>query len=205
MMISLKYLYIQLYYCQSSQKISNDLISHYMDYFENAPLELFENLYQETHFESLLLSIIQKTDPSFNKDNLECEVLTAFFFLYFLYAYQDQKIQPIELLNIFSKIEAKFLSKLPIYPDKTIKYPGWLDLYDALDWCDETWDFNNSPHLLEAVQTQIEIIQQWLGKLPQYTYTRVIKDKISKYQHEANLLLISPKDKNVYPRTFQRK
>lgn len=62
-MISLKYLYIQLYYCQSSQKISNDLISHYMEHFENVPIDFFENLYQETYFESLLLSIIQKNRP----------------------------------------------------------------------------------------------------------------------------------------------
>jgi hypothetical protein len=37
------------------------------------------------------------------------------------------------------------------------------NLYNACDWCDETWMLENSSHLSIEVKKQIHIIKDWLA------------------------------------------
>lgn len=43
-------------------------------------------------------------------------------------------------------------------------YSTWMgNLYNACDWCDETWTLEDNPHLLIEVEKQIQNIKGWLS------------------------------------------
>lgn len=71
-------------------------------------IEFFELLDSVVHQASLLLQLIQATEPSFSADSVEAEVLTARYFLNVLEHYPNGQISPFDLCRIFNNIEIGF-------------------------------------------------------------------------------------------------
>lgn len=80
--------------------------------------------------------------------------------------YKNGNLSPLKLCTIFISLEIGFLDALRgLKNNIAYYYPEWIgDLYDACDWCDETWTIENSPHLIDAIQHQINVIHKWLLK-----------------------------------------
>ncbi|WP_180124369.1 hypothetical protein [Acinetobacter sp. YH12097] len=160
--MTLKALYIELYYGEYSYSERRKKLIEYIDNNENTPAELLE-LYP--NYEPLLLSVIQIKDSEFSSNCLEAEILAAKFFLDVLADYKNGNLNPLKLCKIFSNLEKGFLDAPRGLENNIAYYPEWIgDLYDACDWCDETWTIENSPHLIDAIQHQINVIHGWLLK-----------------------------------------
>ena len=79
--------------------------------------------------------------------------------------YLDNQILPLSICNLIMDIEVAFLSASRGLPENIADYPEWLgSLWNACDWCDESWTFENSPHLETEIQIQVEKIEEWLLK-----------------------------------------
>ncbi|MCH7307308.1 hypothetical protein MMO38_04000 [Acinetobacter sp. NIPH 1852] len=162
--MKLKELFIEIYYDEYSKGVNLKKINKYIENNEIFDVDFFELLDGAIDHEAILLQLIQKGDPNFSVNSFEAEILTARYFLDVLYHYKIGLIQPLRLCQIFSKIETSFLSASRNLEERVVYYPEWISgLYDACDWCDETWNVNNSPHLSVAVDQQINIIKDWLS------------------------------------------
>lgn len=160
--MTLKALYIELYYGEYSYSERIKKLIEYVEKNENIPVELLE-LYP--NYEPLLLNVIQTKDSEFSSNCLEAEILAATFFLGVLADYKNGNLNPLKLCTIFSNLECGFLDAPRRLKNNIAYYPKWIgDLYDACDWCDETWTIENSPHLIDAIQHQINVIHEWLLK-----------------------------------------
>ena len=160
--MTLKALYVELYYGEYSYSEMIEKLIEYVEKNENIPIELLE-LYPD--YEPLLLKVIQAEDPEFSSNCLESEILAARFFLGVLVDYKKCNLSPFKLCKIFSNLECGFLGAPRELKANIAYYPEWIgDLYDACDWCDETWTIENSPHLMDAIQHQINVINEWLLK-----------------------------------------
>lgn len=163
--MGLKALYVELYYGQYSKLEVREQITKYIAINGNIPVNtLIELLEINENYESQLFSLIHTTDSNFFHNCLEAEILAAKFFLKILSAYQDGNVTPFRLCTIFSSLEAGFIGAPRNLAKSITYYPEWIGaLYDACDWCDEAWTIENTPHLGEAVQHQIRIINEWLA------------------------------------------
>ncbi|WP_228133118.1 hypothetical protein [Alkanindiges illinoisensis] len=135
-----------------------------MENSSNISIDLLEIISSEFYSEALLLKIIQNIDPTFSYNCIEAEILAAHYFLTILNDYLTGKIKPSDLCRIFSNIEIGFLDAPRNLSIDVLYYPEWIgSLYDACDWCDETWTIENMPHLLTAAKQQISLIRKWLS------------------------------------------
>jgi len=160
--MTLKALYIELYYGEYSHSETIKKLIDYVSNNESIPVELLE-LYP--NYEPLLLDVIQTKDSEFSFNCLEAEILAAKFFLGILVDYKNGNLSPLKLCTIFNNLESGFLDAPRGLKNNIAYYPEWIgDLYDACDWCDETWTIENSPHLIDAIQHQINVIYEWLLK-----------------------------------------
>lgn len=160
--MTLKALYVELYYGEYSHSKMIKKLIEYVEKNDNIPIELLE-LYP--NYEPLLLDVIQKKDFGFSYNCLEAEILAADFFLNILTDYKNRNLSPFKLCKIFNNLENGFLDAPRELKNNIAYYPEWIgNLYDACDWCDETWTIENSPHLMNAIQHQINIIHEWLMK-----------------------------------------
>lgn len=163
---TLKEKYIECYYADRYTEAMVASIDQYINSnYNDIPDEIFIEFTQaETNYAEIILQLIQQSDPEFLPNCFEAEVLTAHFFLNILNHYQHMKgISPLQLCKLFSDIESEFLDAPRNLPQGIAYYPEWLDnMYDACDWCDETWSVENTPHLMTAVQQQIGVIERWL-------------------------------------------
>lgn len=160
--MTLKALYIELYYGEYSHSETIKKLIEYVDKNESIPVELLE-LYP--NYEPLLLNVIQAKDSEFSSNCLEAEIMAANFFLDVLADYKNGNLSPLKLCTIFSNLESGFLDAPRGLKNSIAYYPEWIgDLYDACDWCDETWTIENSLHLIDAIQHQINVIHEWLLK-----------------------------------------
>lgn len=127
-------------------------------------MDFFELLDIRVDQKASLFELIQATDPSFSVDCVEAEVLAAHYFLNILARYQFGEIRPFELCRIFNNIEIGFMGAARNLPVNIAYYPTWMgNLYNACDWCDETWTLEDNPHLLIEVEKQIQNIKDWLS------------------------------------------
>lgn len=162
--MKLKELFIEIYYDEYSKGIILKKINKFIENNEIIDIDFFELLDGVVDHEAILLQLIQKGDPNFSVNSFEAEILTARYFLDILYHYKIGLIQPLRLCQIFSKIETCFLGASRNLEERVVYYPEWIsDLYDACDWCDETWTHENSPHLIIEVEKQIVVIKEWLS------------------------------------------
>jgi hypothetical protein len=59
-----------------------------------------------------------------------------------------EEITPSQFCRVVSTFDAGFLDFTKL-DERTFEYPAWLgNLWNACDWCDESWTNANSPHLL---------------------------------------------------------
>lgn len=82
--MTLKTLYIELYYGECSAKKRMEKINKYIEENEDTHVDFFTELLQPFNdYNSLLLRIIKLTDPNFSYNCIEAEILAARFFRYF--------------------------------------------------------------------------------------------------------------------------
>lgn len=162
--MTFKALFVEIYYGDYSKEIILKKINEYIENNEIMEIEFFELLDSAVNQASLLLQLIQATDPSFSADSVEAEILTARYFLKLLEHYQNGQISPFDLCRIFNNIEIGFMGAARNLPVNIAYYPTWMgNLYNACDWCDETWTLEDNPHLLIEVEKQIQNIKDWLS------------------------------------------
>jgi hypothetical protein len=64
----------------------------------------------------------------------------------------DEEITPLQFCNLVNQFDGGFLGARDI-GEGLAYYPEWLgDLWNNCDWCDESWDLANSPHLAEEAK-----------------------------------------------------
>ncbi|EOR09038.1 hypothetical protein [Acinetobacter genomosp. 15BJ] len=161
--MAFKELFVEIYYGDYPKEMVLKRINEYIENNEIIEVEFFELLDSAVNQESLLLELIQTTDPSFSADSVEAEILTARYFLNILEHYKNGQIRPFDLCRIFNNIEIGFIGAPRNLPVNIAYYPSWMgNLYNACDWCDETWTLENSSHLSIEVKKQIHIIKDWL-------------------------------------------
>lgn len=162
--MTFKALFIEIHYGESPKEIIAKKINEYIENNEIIEMDFFELLDTRVDQKALLFELIQATDPSFSVDCVEAEVLAAHYFLNILARYQFGEIRPFELCRIFNNIEIGFMGAARNLPVNIAYYPTWMgNLYNACDWCDETWTLEDNPHLLIEVEKQIQNIKDWLS------------------------------------------
>lgn len=162
--MKLKSLYIEIYYGEYSEV---DVIGKITNFFEKS-YNIHEDFFlllsrNDCNYESIILFLINKNDSNFSHSCTEAEILAAKFFLKVLYSYQNGDIETLKLFKIFSALEAGFVS-IPRHLYRNINYyPIWMNkLYHAYDSYDKNWTIENTPHLSNAIENQIDIINIWL-------------------------------------------
>ncbi|MFX4774215.1 hypothetical protein ABTC11_19625, partial [Acinetobacter baumannii] len=76
--MTLKTLYIELYYGECSAKKRMEKINKYIEENEDTHVDFFTELLQPFNdYNSLLLRIIKLTDPNFSYNCIEAEILAA--------------------------------------------------------------------------------------------------------------------------------
>lgn len=129
------------------------------EYFKILDSDLLES-------EALLLALAKKIDSNFSKDSLSVEYFSAQYLLKALREYLNNQINPLILCNMITTIEATFQGASRNLPEGVVYYPEWLgDLWNACDWCDESWTFENSPQLEAEIRVQMHKIEEWLLSL----------------------------------------
>ncbi len=79
--MTLKTLYIELYYGEYSAQKRIEKINKYIEKNEDTHVDFFTELLQPFNdYNSLLLRIIKLTDPNFSYNCIEAEILAARFF-----------------------------------------------------------------------------------------------------------------------------
>ena len=64
----------------------------------------------------------------------------------------NEEIAPFEFCRLVQLFDASFLGMRTL-DDGSLEYPDWLgDLWNNCDWCDETWNCSNSPHLIKEAR-----------------------------------------------------
>ena len=64
-----------------------------------------------------------------------------------------REISPHELCQLVWAIDNKYLDASPREGQSVAYYPQWLgDLWNACDWCDETWGYSSAPQLVSKAQ-----------------------------------------------------
>ena len=64
----------------------------------------------------------------------------------------SEKISPNKFCHLVQGYDANFLG-LRENAAGELEYPVWLgDLWNACDWCDESWSISNSPHLKQEIE-----------------------------------------------------
>ncbi len=64
----------------------------------------------------------------------------------------NEEIAPFEFCRLVQLFDANFLGMRTL-ENGSPEYPEWLgDLWNNCDWCDESWNLSNSPHLAEEAK-----------------------------------------------------
>ncbi|MCP3921961.1 MAG: hypothetical protein GY714_05170 [Desulfobacterales bacterium] len=75
----------------------------------------------------------------------------------------DEKIRSIDFCKIIWFFDANYIDARPMEPGYAY-YPEWLgELWNACDWCDETWTYNDSSYIREQITIQVPIIKKWIN------------------------------------------
>ena len=126
------------------------------EYFKILDSDLLES-------EALLLELARKINLSFSKNSLISEVFSAQYLLERLKEYLNNQIKPLVLCNMITEMEVTFLGAPRSLPEGVAYYPEWLgNLWNACDWCDESWTFENSSELKTEIRIQIQKIEEWI-------------------------------------------
>ena len=167
-MQTLQELLVELWFLGVSQEKIDQWVIQYVE--EVHPIideEIFELLDCITvgDSENLLLSLAQKKIPNFSETSEEIENLSAKLLLKNLQSYLKEEISPNVLCRMIVNMECTFLGAPRSMPTGVAYYPEWLgDLWNACDWCEDSWTFENSPHLASKVEQQVLKIKEWLLK-----------------------------------------
>ena len=70
-----------------------------------------------------------------------------------------REISPHELCKIVWAIDNKYLDARPMVDESVTYYPDWLGgLWNACDWCDETWTHSIAGQLVSEAQTVLNCL-----------------------------------------------
>lgn len=160
-----KELLVELWFLGLSQDRLEQWIGQYVEETELIIDEEYFELPDCTVDESevLLLSIVRKSISNFSETSEDAEYLAAQLLLKKLKEYLNHQIKPVFLCQMIVEMESTFLGASRNMPKGIAYYPEWLgQLWNACDWYDENWTFENSPHLKNEIQNQILKIEEWL-------------------------------------------
>ena len=71
-----------------------------------------------------------------------------------------REISPHDVCKIICLIEGRYLGARSTGDESVYYYPMWLgDLWNACDWCDETWTHNSAGYLETEAQTVLDSLE----------------------------------------------
>lgn len=106
--------------------------------------------------EKSLICVAKYFDNHFSLTNKESEMASAELLADVGKSYLKRKKTPKEVCDLVQLFDTRFM-------EVQNEECNWLgDLWNLFDWCDESWSFDNKPHLAKEIEAQVAIIEQWL-------------------------------------------
>jgi hypothetical protein len=111
-------------------------------------------VFRECNNPEALLVDIAAQQLSFSPSSLDGERFALRILTHELRRFLSREITPSQICKLVCAIDNQYLGAHPMDDRKMVYYPTWLgNLYNACDWCDETWRHADCEHLIDEAKT----------------------------------------------------
>jgi hypothetical protein len=160
-MLSHRQLYVACHFGSASQADIESFIQSVVDGGEEYDSRLFEAHANDVRVaRTKMIEFLEASFPKFSIDGGEGLLTCRAELKRQIRLLLDRQITPSTFCSFFNSMESALVIDFDLSPHD-VAFLG--DLYNACDWCDETWTLENAPYLAEEgarVASKIEEAEQ---------------------------------------------